>query len=63
MTAILLMIIGFILFVTTGLGYVIFGYIFMGILEVGAALFSGLIGFILLGLVISWILTKFNNHS
>jgi hypothetical protein len=60
---ILLILIGAITFVSSGIGFLLINSILLGLLEVMAMLFSGLIGFIILGLVISWILTSFNKHS
>lgn len=63
MLTILLAIIGLTIFVTTGFGYLLFNVVILGLLEIGAVLFSGLIGFIILGLVISWVLASFNKHT
>lgn len=63
MIAGLLLIIGAFLFITTGIGYVIVNVVLLGILELFAGLFAGLIGFIILGLLISWVLVSFNKHS
>lgn len=63
MAEILLFVIAAILFITTGIGYVLFNYVILGLLEVMAGLFGTLIGFVVLGLMISWVLEKFNRHS
>lgn len=63
MVTILLLMVGLIAFLTTGIGYLIINTVILGLLEVFAALFAGLIGFIILGLVISWVLVSFNKHT
>lgn len=63
MIAGLLLVIGIILCLTTGIGYILINVVILGIIEIIAALFTGLIGFIILGLLISWILSSFNKHS
>lgn len=55
-------VIGALVFFTTSIGYIVFNLLLLGTIEVFAMLFSGLIGFVILGLIISWVLTKFNNH-
>lgn len=63
MIALLLILIGAILFVTTGIGRILFSYILIAILEVFAFLFSGFAGLVIVGLLIAFVMASFNKHS
>lgn len=52
----LLLVVGLFLFLFHGIGFLILNGIFLGLLEGITLLFSGLIGFIVIGLTISWLL-------
>lgn len=56
----LLLIISGILFVSSGLGYIIFNYILLITLELFKMLFNGFVGFIMLGLFLSYCIQSFH---
>lgn len=55
---ILLLIIGVIGFIWYGMGFFMLNLIALGLIEVVGILFSGVIGFVVLGLIISWTLAS-----
>lgn len=58
----LLLVIGLFLFLFHGLGFLIFNMALLGLLEVLGMLFTGMIGFVIVGLVISWALVSIHKH-
>jgi len=60
---IVLLILGLILFITHGIGLLMLNYILLGLIELFAFLFSGVIGFVVLGLCIAYVLKTINKGA
>lgn len=63
MIELLLIIIGSILFITSGLGYITLNYFLLGVLELCAFLFNGFFGLVIVGFAISFFIASFHKHS
>lgn len=58
MLSLILLIIAIAFFINTGIGFVILNFLAIGLIEVFALLFTSIIGFVILGLIISVIWPK-----